>query len=162
VGCPAAPVNGVAGHHKVGLSGYKLKTGLDHYLPTCAENGSHYTARSELPEVKLLLDRLRPEDIAEAVLAYEHGESARQVAQGLGVSKTGFLGLLRKLGLEPRARRGLSKAQVDEAAALYESGLLLREIGRMFDVSRDCVRLALKAAGVTMRPGLGVRQVREQ
>jgi hypothetical protein len=44
----------------------------------------------------------------------------------------------------------------------YESGLLLREIGAMFNVSRDCVRLALKAAGVQMRPGPGARQVKRR
>jgi hypothetical protein len=146
----------------VGLSGYKLKTGIDQYLSGIAENGSHYTTSGLLPEAQALLDRVDATEVVSAGQAYEAGASARQVAATLGVSKTGVLALLRALGLEPRARRGLSESEVDEAAALYESGLLLREIGAVFGVSRDCVRLALKAAGVQMRPGLGARKPRRQ
>jgi hypothetical protein len=146
----------------VGLSGYKLKTGLDQYVRTCAENGSHYTTSGLLPEAQALLDRLDAAEVVSAGQAYEAGASARRVARTLGVSKTGVLALLRGLGLEPRVRRGLSEPEVDEAIALYESGLLLREIGAVFGVSRDCVRLALKAAGVQMRPALGARKPRQQ
>jgi hypothetical protein len=141
----------------VGLSGYKLKTGLDQYLHT-AENGSHYTTSGLLPEAQALLDRLDAAQVVSAGQAYAAGASARQVAASVGVSKTGVLALLRELGLEPRAPRGLSEAQVDEAVELYTAGWLLREIGELYEVSRDCVRLALKQRGVRMRPGLGASE----
>ena len=95
--------------------------------------------------------------------AYLAGKSAREVAKDLDVSKTAVLDLLRSAGIEPRPRRrGLTPAQVDEAIELYSAGWLLREIGELHTVSRDCVRLALKARGVSMRPGLGARKPRPQ
>lgn len=102
----------------VGLSGYKLKTGIVQYLRTTPENDSHYTTSELLPEAQALIARLSEEQIVSAGQSHEAGASARQVAAALSVSKSGFLALLRELGLEPRARRGLSEAQIDEAIAL--------------------------------------------
>jgi hypothetical protein len=55
---PAIAAGGRKFEQCVGLSSYKLKTGLDHYFRTIAENGPRYTTSGLLPEAPALLDRL--------------------------------------------------------------------------------------------------------
>ena len=76
----------------------------------------------------------------------------------VGVAKSALLDLFRERGVRIRTRRSLTEPEVAEAVRLYAGGMLLREIGDRLDVSRDCVRLALKRRGVGLRPGHGTRK----
>lgn len=95
--------------------------------------------------------------IANAVGMCVSGMSAAAVAEQLGCSKSALQRPLKQKDVL-RSRPKLTEWQVDQAERLYRSGMLLREIGQRFGVSRDCVRLALKRCGVGLRPGIGARR----
>jgi DNA-binding CsgD family transcriptional regulator len=113
-----------------------------------------------VPYVQRLVTRLGEDVIAQAVARYEAGESSVQIAKSLGVSKSGFVSLLKRRGVLIRQRRSLSHKEIVEAARLYESGLYLRQVAERFDVSTEQVRQALRRHGVVMRDDRGGRRGR--
>ncbi len=102
--------------------------------------------------------RLDKHLVAEIGRAYEAGTTSTELAQELGVSRTGVLNLLRGSGVKIRTRRALTASEVDTAERLYGEGWILREIGAELGVSRDCVRVALLKRRVKLRVGLGARK----
>jgi hypothetical protein len=102
-----------------------------------------------------LYRRLGQSVVAELVAAYEAGASSAALADQYGVSRSGVKQLLHVAGANVRTPVGLSADQVDEASALYEQGLLLREIGELLGFHKDTVRRALIRHGVVMRSGHG-------
>jgi hypothetical protein len=126
---------------------------LRNYISTLSE-----LPVSQLPHPRHLSRRFSPEQLDALGEGYEAGATAAELAAVVGVSKSALLELLHARGVPVRTRPSLSETEVDEAERLYAGGLLLREIGARFCVSRDCVRLALKRRGVKLRPGLGARR----
>jgi DNA invertase Pin-like site-specific DNA recombinase len=103
------------------------------------------------PDPPFKLDqRLKPEILAEIVARYEAGESSTAIATVFHLSKNSVIRLLREADV-PIRRQGLTEEQIDEAAALYESGLSLAKIGAHLGVDHGTVWHQLKKLGVRMR-----------
>ena len=102
----------------------------------------------------------------EAVQRSADGESAREIAQRLGVTTYRVYRALRFVGIRPRRGRPSPSPEMQqraqEFAHLYvEEGLSLREVGACFGVSGERVRQILKRAGVGRRSSRG-RDSRDQ
>ncbi|BDI22306.1 hypothetical protein L3i23_10820 [Herbiconiux sp. L3-i23] len=52
-------------------------------------------------------------------------------------------------------RQPMTAEQVSDAARLYESGLSLSQVAKRLDVNQETMRVAIIAAGVTIRPPTG-------
>ncbi len=52
-------------------------------------------------------------------------------------------------------RQSLTRKQMADAAALYESGRSLSQVAAKMSLKYDTIRLAFKAAGVKLRPPTG-------
>lgn len=76
------------------------------------------------------------------------------LAVEFGVAKTTILAILREANVV-RRRQSLTPQQVADAAALYESGCSLSQVAAKMSLKQDTIRLALKAAGVALRPPTG-------
>jgi hypothetical protein len=76
------------------------------------------------------------------------------LATEFGVAKTTILAILREANVV-RRRQSLTPKQVADAAALYESGRSLSQVVVRMSLKQDTIRLALKAAGVKLRPPTG-------
>lgn len=98
--------------------------------------------------------RLTAEVQAEIVVAYQTGEHSTVLARRYGVSKTALLELLREAGVQLR-RQPMTPEQIEQARQLYERGLSLSQASGQLGIHQDTIRLALKRAGVTLRPGGG-------
>jgi predicted DNA-binding protein YlxM (UPF0122 family) len=77
------------------------------------------------------------------------------LAEQFGISRTAVKELLHREGVNVRRPQGLLTEDVPEAARLYESGWLLREIADKFSASQESVRRRLLKHGVVMRSGHG-------
>ncbi|WP_314451034.1 hypothetical protein [uncultured Microbacterium sp.] len=76
------------------------------------------------------------------------------LAVEFGVAKTTILAILREANVV-RRRQSLTREQVAEATLLYESGKSLSQVAAKMALKQDTIRLALKAAGVKLRPRTG-------
>ncbi|WP_432733135.1 hypothetical protein [Microbacterium sp. MM2322] len=85
---------------------------------------------------------------------YEAGEMSTDLATELGVAKTTILAILREANVV-RRRQSLTPGQVADATLLYESGRSLSQVAEKMSLKQDTIRLALKAAGVKLRPPTG-------
>lgn len=98
--------------------------------------------------------RLSLADRARVVERYEAGEVSTHLAAEFGVAKTTILAILREANVV-RRRQSLTPQQVADATALYELGRSLSQIATKMSLKQDTIRLALKAAGVNLRPPTG-------
>jgi DNA-directed RNA polymerase specialized sigma24 family protein len=62
--------------------------------------------------------RLRPQEVAELVAAYETGATTRELADRFGIHRNTVSTHLERADVPTRTRRGLSPGDVDEAARL--------------------------------------------
>ncbi|MBD8206699.1 hypothetical protein IFU08_12285 [Microbacterium sp. CFBP 8790] len=85
---------------------------------------------------------------------YEAGEMSTDLAIEFGVAKSTILAILREASVV-RRRQPLTPQQVADAKALYESGRSLSHVAMKMSLKQDTIRLALKAAGVKLRPPTG-------
>ncbi|QXQ12815.1 helix-turn-helix domain-containing protein [Skermania piniformis] len=93
---------------------------------------------------------LTKDEVSEIVARYNAGTRSTQLVTETGLAKETILKLLHTNGATIR-RRGLSVADIAEAATLYRDGRSLEWIGKHFGVSHTTVRAALKKHGVKMR-----------
>lgn len=112
------------------------------------------SARSLQPRVKRGWNRLSDEDQAVVVARYKDGATSTALAADFGVAKSTILRILRDARTVVR-RQSLTLHQVTEAARLYESGLSLSKVAKHLDVNQETMRVAIIAAGVTLRPPTG-------
>jgi hypothetical protein len=98
--------------------------------------------------------RLSLADRARVVERYEAGEVSTDLAIEFGVAKTTILAILREANVV-RRRQPLTPRQVADATALYESGRSLSQVAAKTRLKQDTIRVALKAAGVKLRPPTG-------
>lgn len=98
--------------------------------------------------------RLSPGDRSRVVERYEAGEMSTDLAVEFGVAKSTILAISREANAVVR-RQSLTSQQVADAAALYESGRSLSQVAAKMSLKQDTIRLALKAAGVQLRPPTG-------
>lgn len=98
--------------------------------------------------------RLSSEARAEVVQRYESGEPTTALAKSFKVSKSTILGILTTANVKMR-RQPLTSKEVREATRLYEQGFSLSQIVDRMGLKQDTIRLALKVAGVKLRPPNG-------
>ncbi|MDQ1174993.1 hypothetical protein QE430_003300 [Microbacterium testaceum] len=75
-------------------------------------------------------------------------------ATEFGVAKTTIITVPRESNVVQR-RQSLTPEQVMDATVLHESGRSLSQIAEQQSLKQDTIRLALKAAGVKLRPASG-------
>ena len=88
------------------------------------------------------------------VARYGNGETSTALAEEYGVAKSTILRILRDARVVVR-RQSLTAEQVSAATRLYESGLSLSQVAQRLDVNQETMRVAIIAAGVTLRPPTG-------
>ncbi|PZU43834.1 MAG: hypothetical protein DI566_13605 [Microbacterium sp.] len=76
------------------------------------------------------------------------------LASEYGVAKSTILGILRANSVVVR-RQPLTAEQVGEAVQLYETGLSLSEAADRLRVNQETMRVAMLAAGVSLRAPTG-------
>lgn len=102
-------------------------------------------------EMRNLRRRLAPQTIEELVARYNAGEDTPALSREYGISKTGFLELLRAEGVSLR-RRSMTPQDAERAVRLYESGLKIDEVVERLGYSYGAVRKRLHESGVALRP----------
>jgi hypothetical protein len=98
--------------------------------------------------------RLSKSDRAAIVGRYEAGEPSTVLAVDYGVAKSTVLSILRQNGAVVR-RQSLTPEQIAQAQELYDAGHSLSQVAAKLSLKQDTIRLALKAAGVQLRPPTG-------
>ena len=111
------------------------------------------------PRVKRGWNRLSAEDQASVVTRYGRGETSTALAEEFGVAKSTILRILRENRVVVR-RQSLTPEQASEASRLYESGLSLSQVAEQLQVNQETMRVAIIAAGVTLRPPTKAKQTR--
>lgn len=93
------------------------------------------------------------------VCRYESGDTTTLLATDYAVVKSTILRVLREACVVVR-RQPLTDAQIHEAARLYSSGLSLSQVAEQLKVNQETMRVAIIAAGVTLRPPTKATQTR--
>lgn len=85
---------------------------------------------------------------------YVAGETSVALAREFRVAKSTVLNLLREQNVAVR-RQPMTPDQVAKAQELYELGHSLSQLSSTMAIPQDTIRLALKKAGVRLRPATG-------
>lgn len=109
------------------------------------------SSREFQPRVKRGWNRLSADQRLDVARRYESGDTTTQLAKDYGVAKSTIIGILRENRVVVR-RQPMTPEQVSEAVRLYESGLSLSQVAKRLDVNQESMRVAIIAAGVTLRP----------
>jgi hypothetical protein len=83
--------------------------------------------------------------------AYQAGSSIREIPQHFKINRTTAHAHTKRLGLGRHHPR-LSGGDLQAATEMYRSGRSLKAVGTHFGVAGDTVGLALRKAGVEIRP----------
>jgi hypothetical protein len=94
--------------------------------------------------------RLRSDEVAALVRAYQAGSTLGEVAAKFGVYVRTAAAHLEREDI-PQRRHRLTPAHVSEAVRLYEAGWSTIQIGHHFGIYPQSVRYQLIKQGVTMR-----------
>ena len=97
-----------------------------------------------------LSKRLGAEKVSDIVRRARTGESARSLAEELGVAASALVRMLREQGV-PIQRRKVSEEEERALARAYEAGNTIAELKKQFKLSHGAVLRALHRAGVEMR-----------
>ena len=108
-----------------------------------------------------LTQRLAPAVIAQLIADYEAGRATDDLVAKYSLSHGSVLRMLHKHGVAMR-NQGLPAEQIEQAAQLYQDGLSVARIGKLFDVDGTTAWTALKKAGVQMRPRRGGRKAAQR
>jgi hypothetical protein len=103
---------------------------------------------------KQVQKRLTAGELEDFSTAYRAGSSIRELAQFFKINRTTVHAHVDTLGL-PRRYPRLTRADVQEAVEMYQAGRSLITVAEHFGVAGDTVALALRRAGVEIRPRTG-------
>lgn len=98
--------------------------------------------------------RLPPNKVDQLVAHYQNGAKVNDLATLFGVHRDTVSELLDRRGVN-RRRRGLPRELLDKVISSYEAGSSLAVIGDELSVDAGTVALALRKAGVPIRPRRG-------
>ena len=98
--------------------------------------------------------RLEPSKVEELIQGYSQGIPVDELAGRFLVDQSTVQKHARRHGLPRRSPR-LGPNQTAEAVGLYLAGQSLAKLSKHFGVATDTVALALRRAGVTLRPRRG-------
>lgn len=101
--------------------------------------------------------RLDEATVAQLVAAYGAGATSTALMQRYCLGRGTVLGLLAAAGVTMR-HQGLSEIETGAAAALYARGMSVVSVADRLERPMSTVYLALKRAGVVMRPRQGGRR----
>jgi transposase len=109
---------------------------------------------SVTPQVKPLADRpyranrkLSTDKLGELVDRYRRGALASELAERFGIHRQTVVAHLKREGVTVRPQVKLTASMVEQAAALYASGLSTAAIGKKYGVDASTVGDALKRVG---------------
>lgn len=119
-------------------------------MDTAADQGRHASRARPPAGARQHQRRLTPVQAASLVREYEGGESVKVLIR-YAVHRATVNAILKRAGVELRARVMIDAETSDEAVTLYIRGWSLAKLGTRYDCAADTVRLALLARGVTMR-----------
>jgi hypothetical protein len=110
------------------------------------------TAKTRTP--RRVCRRLDPAKVEELIQGYSDGVPVDELADRFSVDQSTVQKHARRPDLPRRSPR-LGANQVKEAITLYTEGQSLLHLPTHFGVATDTVALALRRAGVTLRPRRG-------
>jgi len=110
------------------------------------------TAKTRTP--RRVCRRLEPSKVAELIQGYADGVPVNVLAEKFSVDQSTVQKHARRHDLPRRSPR-LGPNQIKEAIMLYTEGQSLLKLAAHFGVATDTVALALRRAGVTLRPRRG-------
>jgi hypothetical protein len=102
------------------------------------------------PRVHAARRRFSSNELAQLVADYQAGRSTTWLMRSYKVGKGTVLGILEEQGVKMRGQ-GIPDDRLQEAIALYTSGLSLKQVAAQLVCSAETVRQALMAAGVSLR-----------
>jgi len=123
----------------------------DQIIRKLAEGHKLPAGGAELDEV---CRRLEPAKVEELIQGYSDGVPVDELAGRFQVDQSTVQKHARRHDLPRRSPR-LGPNQTEEAARLYLAGPSLAKLTKHFGVATDTVALALRRAGVTLRPRRG-------
>jgi hypothetical protein len=103
---------------------------------------------------------LRGEEVDALVAGYQAGLTLDELSSAFSVDPGTAAKHLERRGVTRRGRK-LTDDQVVEAAALYESGWSLSQLGARYGVYAQSIGYRLKRAGVPLRPRPGWPTIRQ-
>jgi hypothetical protein len=106
--------------------------------------------------IKQVQHRLRPDEADELVRRYQTGAKVCELAVGFGIHRDTVSEILDRHDI-PRRQRGIRPELVGEVVGCYQSGASLAKIGAQLCVDPGTVAMALRRAGVSLRPRPGWR-----
>jgi DNA-directed RNA polymerase specialized sigma24 family protein len=98
--------------------------------------------------------RLRPDELTELIASYQAGEEVKELALRHNIHRKTVSNILSRHGVDRRSK-GIPPEQIDEVVADYGHGLSLVTIGDKWSVDPATVALALRKAGIELRPRRG-------
>ena len=113
--------------------------------------GRDRVSRRPVPSLPTNGTRINAEMLDRLADRYSTGETLHALATEFGVERALIAELLRARGVAVTYRI-TNDDDLDDAAALYASGLSLKRVGERFGVSANAVQDAFVAAGIPRRP----------
>ncbi len=98
--------------------------------------------------------RLDPRQIDDLVIAYQSGNTIKELAVQFQIHHTTVSNLLERRGV-PRRYRPLTPEQIDHAVKAYQAGSSSKMIGDLLGVDASTIWRSLKREGVKMRDSQG-------
>lgn len=93
----------------------------------------------------------------EVASLYAAGRTTTQLAKECGVAKSTIIGILCERNVVAR-RQPVTAEQVGKAEHVCSSGLSLSQVTKRLEVNQETMRVAIIAAGVTLRPPTQAKQ----
>lgn len=93
-------------------------------------------------------------DVQEIIEAYKANMKWSEMTEKIGLSVSWMQELLKKNGVEVKRKKRMpngNKKKTDEIVKLYESGLSIAKLSKMYSASQSTIRTFLQNSGVTIR-----------
>jgi DNA-directed RNA polymerase specialized sigma24 family protein len=123
-------------------------------VPTTSRDRTSPVSEPALRNPKRNCRRLKPAKVEELIQGYIEGVPVDELAFRFQIDQSTVQKYARRRVLPRRSPR-LGPRQSEEAARLYLAGQSLAKLSEHFGVATDTVALALRRAGVTLRPRRG-------
>ncbi len=123
---------------------------INEALATAPEVAKPHTPRTK----KRVRRRLSNADIADLADGYKSGATTYELADRFGIYRDRVSLILEQQAI-PRRMRSLSDNQIQQAAALYKTGLSVEKVAKEIGCGQGTIWKELRSAGVQLRPRPG-------
>lgn len=117
----------------------KSRVGQAQQVTDAARLSENSTTTRDIPKTHAIRRRLRPDVLTQLVDDYKAGTSSVALARSYCVSVQAVLDEIRRAGIEPRQRPGLSESEVKELHTLRAAGWSHRQLAERYKVSRQAI-----------------------